>query len=473
MSEFLLKQSRGKLLFIAATMIVIIALIDWRVEPNASFDFLYLFPILIVASSLERWQVALLAGMCAFLAESLGPFPWEPSAGIGRDLFMLAAFLGTGLYALETAKNRRLMSDRVRAAEAEAVLRGDAAQELNALIESVPAAILTVDSKGNILLANQAAHSLLGFWPRTLPGESIKDFLPPLARIHPTEEASLSFRTAMRGNGRRRDGQVFLADIWFSTFETSVGPKLVAMFVDSSEEFRDNVESSLRHLLVASRLAGGALLHEIRNGCGAISVVHKHLSRNYELARNEQFCALGHLVQGLEKIASLELQQIAGVEELANVNLRSVFDELRIVAELSLRESGVLLCWDLPKVLPRVLADRDKLLQVLVNLTKNSQRAMQEQVRKILTITAALEDGRVVVRVRDTGNGIPHPERLFKPFQPGAEDTGLGLYLSRAFVRTFKGDLWYEPEPIGCCFALGLIPVAEEKDEGGAVKTNG
>jgi signal transduction histidine kinase len=84
-----------------------------------------------------------------------------------------------------------------------------------------------------------------------------------------------------------------------------------------------------------------------------------------------------------------------------------------------------------------------------------------------------LEDERVVVRVRDTGHGIPNPERLFQPFQQGAEATGLGLYLSRALVRTFKGDLRYEPEPLGCCFALDLIPSTDQGDEDRARETNG
>jgi C4-dicarboxylate-specific signal transduction histidine kinase len=127
-----------------------------------------------------------------------------------------------------------------------------------------------------------------------------------------------------------------------------------------------------------------------------------------------------------------------------------------------LREADVLFRCHLPKDLPRVWAERHNLLQVLLNLTKNSQRAMQDQARKELTVSASVEGERVVVRVRDTGNGISNPERLFQPFQQGAESTGLGLYLSRALVRTFRGDLRYEPEPQGCCFALDLMPSADQ-----------
>ena len=121
-------------------MILTVALIDWRVELNVSFGFLYLFPMLIVGSCLPRWQVALLGGLCTFLAERFAPFPWEPSAGVPRDIFMFAAYFGTGLFAYESARNRRLTSQHVREVEQEAELRRDAEQQLKALIESSPAA---------------------------------------------------------------------------------------------------------------------------------------------------------------------------------------------------------------------------------------------------------------------------------------------------------------------------------------------
>ena len=475
MFSFFLRFSRGKLLVLAAMMILIVALIDWRVELNVSFGFLYLFPLLIVGSCLPRWQLAILGGLCTFLAERFAPFwnTWDLAAGVPRDIFMFAAYFGTALFAHESAKNQRLTGQHVREVEQEALLRRDAEQQLKALIESSPAAILTVDSAGRILMANQAAHRLLGFEPETLPGESIKDFLPPLARVPPADESTPSFRTAMQCSGRRRDGDVFLADVWFSTYRTSAGPRLAAMLVDSSEDLRDKEESSLHHLLVASRLAVGAVSHEIRNVCGAIAVVHENLSRHSELAQSEDFRALGDLVEGLGRIATLELRQSAGSEELARVDLGSVLDELRIVTEHPLLESGVLVRWDVPKVLPRVWAERHNLLQVLLNLTHNSQRAMQDQEVKELSVSACLERDRVVVRLHDTGHGISNPEHLFQPFQEGAEATGLGLYISRALVRTFNGDLRYEPGSSGCCFALDLVPSTEQGGEEGASETHG
>jgi two-component system, LuxR family, sensor kinase FixL len=55
---------------------------------------------------------------------------------------------------------------------------------------------------------------------------------------------------------------------------------------------------------------------------------------------------------------------------------------------------------------------------------------------------------------------VAHPENLFQPFQYGAEATGLGLYLSRAFLRAFEGDIVHEPRSSGCCFAVILTQKA-------------
>ena len=59
----------------------------------------------------------------------------------------------------------------------------------------------------------------------------------------------------------------------------------------------------------------------------------------------------------------------------------------------------------------------------------------------------------------DNGGGVKHPELLFHPFQDGAHANGLGLYLSRAFMRSLGGELHYKPVPGGACFTVELSPV--------------
>lgn len=117
--------------------------------------------------------------------------------------------------------------------------------------------------------------------------------------------------------------------------------------------------------------------------------------------------------------------------------------------------------WEIEEDLPLVWADSYGLLQVFLNLARNSQRAMQACERKELTITAGAEEASVIIRFADTGVGVRAPQQLFRPFQQGADGTGLGLYVSRAIVRSCGGELRYEPRLEGCCFAVVLSRLAE------------
>jgi signal transduction histidine kinase len=75
---------------------------------------------------------------------------------------------------------------------------------------------------------------------------------------------------------------------------------------------------------------------------------------------------------------------------------------------------------------------------------------------KRIDVSASVGKGVVSVRVTDTGPGISSVPKLFQPFQEGAESTGLGLYISRAFVRSFRGELRHDPTTPGCSFVIDL-----------------
>lgn len=250
-----------------------------------------------------------------------------------------------------------------------------------------------------------------------------------------------------------------MAGVWFSTYATISGPRLASIIVDLSEDIRDREQLSLDHLLKNARIVMGAISHEIRNFCGAISVVHRNLSHVARLTDNRDFQALGTLVEGLEKIAALDIKP-SSEQRLTALEIPSLLDELRLLIELSLHESGIQIVWRVGDNLPMVSADRYGLIQVFLNLVKNSQRAMETSDRKQLTISAVVENQNMIIRFEDTGHGVTAPEKLFQPFQTKAVATGLGLYVSRAILRTFRGDLHYEPKDQGCSFAVSLVPVA-------------
>lgn len=189
-------------------------------------------------------------------------------------------------------------------------------------------------------------------------------------------------------------------------------------------------------------------------------MAHANLARSTALAPalagNKDFEALGNLILALEKIASMDLCQMA--DQASSVDLGSLLEEFRIVVEPSLAEQDIHLRIEIDPAMPLAWADRQSLLQVFLNLTRNSERAMINQRQRDLTVEAHCEKQRITIRFRDTGCGVAHPDRLFRPFQHQAQATGLGLYLSRAFMRSFRGDLRYEPEPQGSSFIVDLSP---------------
>jgi signal transduction histidine kinase len=236
------------------------------------------------------------------------------------------------------------------------------------------------------------------------------------------------------------------------------------LVVDASEELRDREEASLEQLMAGSRILVGAVSHEVRNVCGAISIVYENLARHGSLSANKDFEALGSLVETLHKIASLELKQSKSGSQVGGIDLVETLDDLRIVLEPFCQEAGIEVIWDIPDSLPPVWADRHSVLQVLLNLTKNSQRAVEGAAVKRISIGVAAHNGIVSIRVADTGPGIASADKLFQPFQKGAESTGLGLYLSRAFVRSFHGDLRHEPTLSGCVFVIDLAAAGPRAD---------
>ena len=460
LASIYMPANRIKLLVIAGLLVTAIAVIDWLTKPYISLGFLYLFPIMIVGGYLSRKQIVGIALICAYLQEAFSDLPGNEA--LVRLVFSSAGFIGTGLFISELLRNRRMVFKHIEELKDQVQLRQDAEEQLRMLVESSPAAIITIDSNGIILLANEAAQRLLAPGTQPLGGQTIGSYLPSLQTAVQTHPSRV-FRTTLQCRGQRSDGEAFLAGIWFSTYTSIAGPRLAAIVVDLSEDLRSREDLSLDHLLKNSRILMSAVAHEIRNLCSAVLVVQKNLSRLSELQHNEDFQALSMLIQSLEKISAMELQ-VSPTQNAGVVELTSVLDELRVLIESAYRESEMEVDWQIQDFLPRVWADRYGLVQVFLNLARNSQRAMQCSETKRLCVSASDEGSTVVIRFADTGVGISSPENLFRPFQRGADASGLGLYVSRAIIHSFGGELLYERRSRGCCFAVVLPSLSTGKE---------
>jgi PAS domain S-box-containing protein len=211
-------RNRTQVLLISGAIVLIVAVADWWTKPFLAFGVLYLFPIMLAAGFLPRWLLALLGAGCAVLSEVFSSLDQWSNVRLG---FEILAFAGCGLFVAELVRNRRLTLD--------------GQERLKALVETSPAAIVTVDERGFIELANHAAAEMMAPRDGKLTGNPIAAFLPELHHALRWEEAP-QFRATMQCIGHRGNGESFTADIWFSTYKEGTTPKLAAIIADVTEE---------------------------------------------------------------------------------------------------------------------------------------------------------------------------------------------------------------------------------------------
>jgi len=220
-------RNRPPILLASVGIVLVIAAIDWWTKPYVSLGFLYLFPIMLAAGFLPRWALVLMGIACALLSERFSNL--DPADAPLRTSFEALALVGSGLFISEVLRNRRL--------------RLASQERLRALVETSPAAIVTVDDRGFIELANQAAAELLLPRDGHLLGQPIAAFLPELHHALRWEEGP-QFRTSMQCRGHRGNGESFLADVWFSSYKEGTAPRLAAIIADVTEERSAATDSS-------------------------------------------------------------------------------------------------------------------------------------------------------------------------------------------------------------------------------------
>ncbi|MEQ1946896.1 MAG: ATP-binding protein [Bryobacteraceae bacterium] len=417
----------------------------------------FLLPIVIVASLISRWSILFFALGSAIIREVLLAAPWGP-ASLQRLTVSAVAFVGVGLFAGELVRNRRMAGELLRKTEAEMRVREEAASEIRSLVESSPIGVLTVNAAGKIEMANDAARRLLGFDTGTPEGDPVVKYIPLVERFLKSRRVA-GARVMVEASGTRRDGEAFFSQAWVSTSEGAAGRRLTVILSDITEQIRDREESGLRQLLSNSRIIAGAVSHELRNLAATASVLHLNMRKYGELCKNPDYKALGTVIESILKLSASELND-ASEQTLEGLNVGDVLAELRTIIAPSLEESGIAAEWEIDSNLPNVRANHTGLLQVFLNLTKNARAALHATHSPRIRITAYELSGNVVVRVSDNGPGVSAAERLFQPFQPGASSTGLGLFVSRAIIRTFGGELHYT-QPQGACAFIIELPVMQ------------
>jgi two-component system, OmpR family, phosphate regulon sensor histidine kinase PhoR len=186
-------------------------------------------------------------------------------------------------------------------------------------------------------------------------------------------------------------------------------------------------------------------------------------TRQYLAIVSQEAERLGVLVDDVLEVARADAGQVRAVVRAVDAGevVRAVCEAL---APLARRERNLSLVGDCPPGLPQVVADRERLTQVLTNLVRNAVNYTQDG--GIISVRAEDKDQHVVVSVSDTGIGIPAAEleRIFERFHrvdaSRARDSGgsgLGLAIARDLVVAMGGSIDAESTPgIGSTFRITL-----------------
>jgi signal transduction histidine kinase len=174
-------------------------------------------------------------------------------------------------------------------------------------------------------------------------------------------------------------------------------------------------------------------------------------------------------VRASEVLQRLRALLVRGETQKQPVDLNAVIEEVLSIARGDLIARSISTCMELDRSLPRIIADRVEMQQVVLNLTLNGCEAMMHlppQERKLIYSTRHLVgEGQVELSVRDHGIGITmdNSERVFQPFVTSKKHgMGLGLAICRSIIEAHNGRIWAEAAPGGGAVFRFNVPVGGE-----------
>ncbi|MDE0838605.1 MAG: ATP-binding protein [Kiritimatiellae bacterium] len=225
------------------------------------------------------------------------------------------------------------------------------------------------------------------------------------------------------------------------------------------DEFVSTVSHELRTPLAITKEGVNLMIDEIP---GTLNEKQHKILRT----TRDNMDRLARIINDLLDISKIEAGKM--VMDKVQLDLDEVARELIVPMVTVAEQKGLTLKVDCARDLPRVHADKDRVVQVLTNLIGNAMKFTEEGG---VTVRVAEVDDMVVCRVEDTGMGLT-PEEVDSVFDKfvqvgrthgaGIKGTGLGLAISRQIVGLHHGEVWVESEKgKGSAFIFSL-PVYNE-----------
>ncbi len=243
--------------------------------------------------------------------------------------------------------------------------------------------------------------------------------------------------------------------------------------IDHLRELVEERENLRRQLTRSEKLAligelTAALAHEINNPLDGLQNCTRIIRRDPgNVAQTRKLLDL--MEEGLYRI-EMSLRRMMNMARdapvtLVDIQLDDAIRDALLVVQPRLDRGRIDVVHETAGSHTRVLADRPQLTQVLINLLINAADAMPEGGRVTLRHGMREDDGRIVLDIIDTGQGIP-PEvlpHIFEPFyttKDGGSGTGLGLAISARILEAHGATIDVTSRPgQGTCFTLTLQAV--------------
>jgi PAS domain S-box-containing protein len=334
---------------------------------------------------------------------------------------------------------------------------------LNELVMSSPNAIIATDMKGDIIIWNKAAEETLGYEAGEVIGKmNIKQIYP--------EGVARQVMKMMRapeygGAGRlmsypilyvRRDGKIIEGSLSAAVIYDSRGQEMatVGIFVDLKErlEMEAKLRQTQEQLLQSEKLAAmgrltSQIAHELNNPLygimNTLELLKTEVSPKSKRRRILEM-ALSETVRLTDLLRKMLSFSKPDEEEKQRVDINVILDEILLLVRKQLHENSIKIAASFEKDLPEVVASKNQLRQVFLNMVSNARDAMPEG--GTLTITTSSTRHDVRIEIGDTGVGIreEHLDKIFEAFfttKEGTKGVGLGLSVCYGFIKEHGGDI--------------------------------
>lgn len=299
-----------------------------------------------------------------------------------------------------------------------------------------------------IVKANKSLASRLNTTPDKLIGKECYEvfhkmgipcqYCPHIKTLQTSQPSNLEvYSPTLKG--------VFLTSTYPLFNETGEMAGTVHIARDITEEKRLQERLIQSEKMAAVGLLVSGIAHEINNPLGGVLNSLYNLSQvKMDSKRREEYMML--MKGGLERIQHTLKSLLDFAQQGSPVNVPSDINEMaeHVFSLLShtISEKGIRCEKRLSNDIPKLLVDRNKIEQVLMNLAINAIQAMESG--GVLIIKTSMDNGFCTISVKDTGKGIPEDilPRIFDPFfttKGVGEGTGLGLSVSKGIVEQHNG----------------------------------